>query len=69
MLSTRRVGSWLRRGWRRRRSVEDESGFVLAFVAVSLVVLLALAGFAVDFWHWNQEGTRLQKAGLNRADG
>ena len=62
MLITRRVGAWLRRGWRRRRTVEDESGFVLAFVAVSLVVLLALAGFAVDFWHWNQEGTRLQKA-------
>ncbi len=62
MLTTRRIGSWLRRGWRRRRSAEDQSGFVLAFVAISLVVLLGLAGFAVDFWHWNQEGTRLQKA-------
>jgi Flp pilus assembly protein TadG len=62
MLTALRVGSWLRRGWRRRRNAEDQSGFVLAFVAVSLVVLLGMAGFAVDFWHWNQEGTRLQKA-------
>jgi Flp pilus assembly protein TadG len=52
----------LRRAWRRRRGPDDQSGFVLAFVAISLVVLLALAGFAVDYWHWSQEQTRLQKA-------
>ncbi len=63
MLNVRaRIGRQLRRGWRRRRSPGDESGFVLAFVAISLVVLLAMAGFAVDYWHWSREGTRLQKA-------
>jgi Flp pilus assembly protein TadG len=49
----------LRRGWRRGRG--DDSGFVLVFVALSLVVLLALTGFAVDYWHWSREGARLQR--------
>ena len=35
---------------------------MLAFVAISLVVLLGMAGFAVDFWHWSREGARIQKA-------
>lgn len=46
----------------RQRARRDERGFFLVFVAVLLVTLLALAGFAVDFWHWNHEGSRLQKA-------
>lgn len=46
----------------RARARRDERGFVLVFVAVLLVTILALAGFAVDFWHWNHEGSRLQKA-------
>ncbi len=35
---------------------------MLVWLAVMLVVLLALAGFSVDFWHWNSEGSRIQKA-------
>lgn len=45
-----------------RCALRDESGFVLIFISVMLVTLLALAGFAIDFWHWNHEGSRLQKA-------
>ena len=45
-----------------RRSRRDERGFFLVFLAVLLVTILALAGFAVDFWHWNHEGSRMQKA-------
>lgn len=44
----------------RRR--DDERGFFLVWFAIMLVTLLALAGFAVDFWHWNHEGSRMQKA-------
>jgi Flp pilus assembly protein TadG len=44
------------------RARDDERGFVLIFFTILLVTLLALAGFAVDFWHWNNEGSRLQKA-------
>ncbi len=53
----------LRRARRRRlaRVGADERGFALVFVALLLVVLIALAGFAVDYWHWSREGTRLQK--------
>jgi Flp pilus assembly protein TadG len=58
----RRWRDRLRRSWRRRRGPDDQSGFVLAFVAISLVVILAMAGFAVDYWHWSQEQTKLQKA-------
>jgi len=53
---------WLRRAWLRRQRPEDETGVVLVFTAISLVVLLALAGFAVDFSHWSREEARLQKA-------
>ena len=45
-----------------RRAQPDERGFFLVFLAVLLTTLLALAGFAVDFWHWNHEGSRMQKA-------
>jgi Flp pilus assembly protein TadG len=45
-----------------RRARRDERGFVVIFFTVLLVTLLALAGFAVDFWHWNHEGARMQKA-------
>ena len=45
-----------------RRARRDERGFVVIFLTVLLVTLLALAGFAVDFWHWNHEGSRMQKA-------
>ena len=63
MLTARRaLARWWSRGWRAHREPGDESGFVLAFVAISLVVLLAMAGFAVDFWHWSREEARLQSA-------
>lgn len=45
-----------------RRRRDDERGFFLVWFAIMLVTLLALAGFAVDFWHWNHEGSRMQKA-------
>ncbi len=45
----------------RRPRPRDERGFVLIFVAIILVVLLAMAGFAVDYWHWSREGARLQR--------
>jgi Flp pilus assembly protein TadG len=45
-----------------RRARPDERGFFLVFLAVLLTTLLALAGFAVDFWHWTHEGSRMQKA-------
>jgi Flp pilus assembly protein TadG len=44
------------------RARRDERGFFLVWFALILTTLLALAGFAVDFWHWNHEGSRLQKA-------
>ncbi|HEY6317973.1 MAG TPA: pilus assembly protein TadG-related protein [Acidimicrobiia bacterium] len=53
---------WRRRAWLRRQRPDDETGIVLVFTAISLVVLLALAGFAVDFSHWSREEARLQKA-------
>jgi hypothetical protein len=40
----------------------DERGFALIFFTVLMATLLALGGFAVDFWNWNHEGSRMQKA-------
>jgi len=62
MLTGRAVTRWWRRGWHPHREPGDESGFVLAFVAISLVVILGLTGLAVDFWHWSREEARLQNA-------
>lgn len=49
----------MRRAGRHRR---DERGFVLLFVAISLVVLLLFSGFAVDLGAWYRESSELQKA-------
>ena len=35
---------------------------MLIWFALTLSLLLAFAGFAVDFWHWDNEGARMQKA-------
>jgi Flp pilus assembly protein TadG len=55
-----RVQRTLRRGW--RRGADGENGFVLVWMALMLTTLIAIAGFAVDFWGWNREGAREQKA-------
>ena len=31
-------------------------------MALTLTLMIAMAGFAVDFWSWNREGAREQKA-------
>ncbi len=41
---------------------DDERGVVAVWVAITLVVLLGFAGWAVDFSHWNDERAHLQKA-------
>lgn len=41
---------------------DDERGVVAVWVALLLVVLVAFAGWAVDFSHWNDERTHMQKA-------
>ena len=35
---------------------------VAVWVAITMVVLLGFAGWAVDFSHWNDERTHMQKA-------
>lgn len=46
----------------RRRSGEDEGGFVLVWVALMLFMLLAVAGFAVDMGNWWLQSNKLQRA-------
>jgi Flp pilus assembly protein TadG len=41
---------------------EAEAGVVLVWVAIMMAVLLAFTGWAVDYSHWNQERSRMQKA-------
>ncbi len=41
---------------------DDERGVVAVWVALTLVVLLGFAGWAVDFSHWNDERAHMQKA-------
>ena len=40
----------------------DERGVVAVWVALTMVVLLGFAGWAVDFSHWNDERAHMQKA-------
>ncbi|MGZ6977696.1 MAG: pilus assembly protein TadG-related protein [Acidimicrobiia bacterium] len=51
-----------RRGGRLGPRGAREAGAVLIWTALLMTVLLALTGWAVDFSHWNQERTRMQKA-------
>jgi Flp pilus assembly protein TadG len=41
---------------------DDERGLVAVWVAMCMIVFLAFAGWAVDFAHWNDERTHMQKA-------
>ncbi|GMU77511.1 MAG: hypothetical protein AMXMBFR46_03110 [Acidimicrobiia bacterium] len=45
-----------------RAAGDAERGFVLVWFAILLVVLLGFAALAVDVWHWNHEGARMQRA-------
>ena len=40
----------------------NEAGVVAVWTALVMVVLLAFAGWAVDYSHWNDERTHMQKA-------
>jgi hypothetical protein len=50
--------NWLRR----RRTRRDESGIVLVWTALLLVVLIAMAGFGVDVGSWYARSQQLQRA-------
>jgi Flp pilus assembly protein TadG len=45
-----------------KRFRRDERGVFLVWFALMLTVMLAFAGFAVDFWRWSHEGAKEQKA-------
>ena len=45
-----------------RRHRNRDNGFVLALLAISLVVLVGFAGFAVDLGHWYLTAARAQNA-------
>ncbi len=49
---------WAR--WCRAR--RDDRGFVLLFVAISMTMILLIAGFGVDLGAWYREGADLQRA-------
>jgi Flp pilus assembly protein TadG len=40
----------------------DEGGFVMVWFALTLVVLIAMAGFGVDVWRWWHTSNQVQKA-------
>ena len=40
----------------------EERGVVAVWLAITLVVLLAFAGWAIDFTHWKTDATRMQRA-------
>ncbi len=44
------------------RRASGEDGVVLVWTALMMIVLLALTGWAVDYSHWNDERTHMQKA-------
>jgi Flp pilus assembly protein TadG len=46
----------------RLRDERGEDGAVVVWLALLIVVLLAFAGWAVDYAHWNDERTKMQKA-------
>lgn len=51
------------RGLRHVRNRHDnEHGVVAVWVALTMVVLLGFAGWAIDFSHWNDERAHMQKA-------
>lgn len=49
------------RRWHEKRA-HDERGFVMVWTAISLVVLMAMAGFAVDIGAWYSRAGRIQRA-------
>lgn len=46
----------------RLRDERGEDGVVVVWLALLIVLLLAFAGWAVDYAHWNDERTKMQKA-------
>ena len=54
MRAPSRLSRLIRRSCKRGR--DGENGFVLVWMALTLTLLIAMAGFAVDFWSWNREG-------------
>jgi len=47
---------------RNRAGYDDESGLVLVWMALMLIVLLGMAGFAVDLGSWYLRSAKLQRA-------
>jgi hypothetical protein len=45
-----------------RRCGRDEGGFVLPWLALMLIVLVAMAGFGVDVWNWWYSAQKMQRA-------
>ena len=61
MRAPARLPRFIRRSWPARR--DGENGFVLVWMALMLTRAdRGFAGLAVDFWSWNREGARMQKA-------
>ncbi len=60
VIETTEVGATPAVGRHRGAGKGDESGFVLVWAALTMVVLLSVTGLAVDFAHWTQEANRLQ---------
>lgn len=46
----------------RLRDERGDDGIVVIWLALLIVVLLAFAGWAVDYAHWNDERTKMQRA-------
>jgi hypothetical protein len=44
------------------RLARDEGGFVLPWMAIMLIVLIAMAGFGVDVWNWWYTSQKVQRA-------
>jgi len=40
----------------------EERGVVAVWLAITLVVLLGFAGWAIDFAHWKSDATKMQRA-------
>jgi hypothetical protein len=56
------VDAVVSRGASRAKEESDERGFVLAWMALTMVVLLSLAGLALDLAHWYLVANKAQKA-------
>ncbi|MEY2460918.1 MAG: hypothetical protein QOG30_2748 [Acidimicrobiaceae bacterium] len=45
-----------------RRASSDQGGFVLPWMALMLLVLIAMAGFGVDVWNWWYSAQKVQRS-------